>query len=175
MIVWVFSILHSTPPKKNYPFYEQNWFPTKRPIRGSSLFFHINSFVVHDNVVIKMWFQQIPWLVVSNLWKKMKVSWDYYCQYMEKRIMFQTTNHDFNLNTWFCMKAACCRAAHGLEGLSSSGGARCVFAEIAQLHAASSLDSHQSGAIFQENHRTSSRNAGFSMVFYDFPDLLVSL
>ena len=69
MIVWVFSILHSTPPKKNYPFYEQNWFPTKRPIRGSSLFFHINSFVVHDNVVIKMWFQQIPWLVVSNLWK----------------------------------------------------------------------------------------------------------
>ena len=68
------------------------------------------------------------------------------------------------------MKAACCRAAHGPDGLSSSG----------QLHAGcKQLTSHQSGAIFQENIGKSSKMIykcwsfyGFSM---DFLDLLVSL
>jgi hypothetical protein len=32
------------------------------------------------------------WLVVSTLLKHMKVSWDYYSQYMGKSKMFQTTN-----------------------------------------------------------------------------------
>jgi hypothetical protein len=31
-------------------------------------------------------------LVVSSPLKNMKVSWDYYCQYTEKKQMFQTTN-----------------------------------------------------------------------------------
>ena len=42
------------------------------------------------------------WLVVYlPLWKNMKVSWDYYSQYMEsqKKIMFQTTNQ----NIYICM------------------------------------------------------------------------
>ena len=34
------------------------------------------------------------WLVVSTPLKIIKVSWDYYCEYMEKQKMIQTTNQD---------------------------------------------------------------------------------
>ena len=42
--------------------------------------------------------RQTDWLVVDlPLWKNMKVSWDYYSQYMEKWNMFQTTHQTESL------------------------------------------------------------------------------
>ena len=47
-----------------------------------------------------MWY----WLVVSTPLKNILVSWGYYSQYMEKHIMFQTTNQDMKKK----MTVQCC-------------------------------------------------------------------